>query len=227
MAAKVVTVFNQKGGSGKTSVSMQLAGTMGLHGYKTLVIDMDPQGTAIRWCSTAQDGREFPASVISLAPMEGHMHREVRNQLDNYDVIFVDCPPALNSAAPTSAMLVSDLALIPVVPSPADIWAAEAAKRLAASAQASNSTLVAMVVPNMVQKSTLLARELLEVMGDDENFPMTKSRLGSRSAFRECQILGTTVHAVPRAKTAIDEVEALTDEVLSLLGLPSRKGGRK
>jgi chromosome partitioning protein len=56
------------------------------------------------------------------------MHREVRNYIDKFDVIFIDCPPAMNSAAPTSAMLISDLALIPVVPSPGDIWAAEAAK---------------------------------------------------------------------------------------------------
>jgi len=226
MAAKVVTIFNQKGGCGKTTVAMHLAGTMGLRGYATLVVDMDPQGTASRWASAAPEGHDFPASVVSLAPMEGKMHREVRNQVEKYDLIFIDCPPAMNSAAPTSAMLISDLALIPVVPSPGDIWAAEAAKKLAEGAQVNNESLVARVVPNMVQKSTSLARDLLEVLAEDAAFPMLASSFGSRAAFRECQIMGSTVHTVPRASAAIQETEAMTDEILRLLGLPIRKSIR-
>ena len=203
MTAKVVTVFNQKGGCGKTTIAMSLAGSFGLRGYSSLVVDMDPQGTASRWASAAPEERPFPASVISLAPMEGKMHREVKNHIDKFDVIFVDCPPAMNSAAPTSAMLISDLALIPLVPSPADIWAAESAKKLAEAAQANNEELVARVVAN--------------------EFPLLKTSLGSRAAFREAQILGSTVHQVPRATVAMEEVELMAEEVLHLLHLPSRK----
>lgn len=223
MTAKVITVFNQKGGCGKTTIAMSLAGALGLRGYSALVVDMDPQGTASRWSSAAPEGHSFPASVMSLAPMEGKMHREVKNHIDKYDAIFIDCPPAMNSAAPTSAMLVSDLALIPVVPSPADIWAAESAKKLAEAAQANNEDLVARVVANMVQRSTSLAKALIEILKEDENFPLMKSSLGSRAAFREAQILGSTVHQVPRANAAINEVEAMADEVLELLNLPMRK----
>ena len=223
MAAKIITVFNQKGGCGKTTVAMQLAGAMALRGFDTRVVDMDPQGTASRWATAAPEGKSFPASVISLAPMEGKMHREVKNQIEAFDVIFIDCPPAMNSAAPSSAMLISDLALIPIVPSPGDIWAAEAAKKLVESAQVRNETLIARIVPNMVQISTLLAKDLLEVMADDPAFPVTNSHFGSRSAFRDCQIIGATVHAVPRAAAAVKEVDALTDEVLTLLGLASSK----
>lgn len=223
MTAKVVTVFNQKGGCGKTTIAMSLAGALGLRGYKALVVDMDPQGTASRWASAALEERPFPASVMSLAPMEGKMHREVKNHMDKFDVIFIDCPPAMNSAAPTSAMLVSDLALIPLVPSPADIWAAESAKKLAEAAQANNETLVARIVANMVQRSTSLAKELLELLDEDKEFPLLKSALGSRAAFREAQILGATVHAVPRATAAVEEVENMATEVLDLLKLPQRK----
>lgn len=223
MTAKVITVFNQKGGCGKTTVAMSLAGAMGLRGFATLVVDMDPQGTASRWASAAPEDRPFPASVISLAPMEGKMHRSVRDHMETFDAIFIDCPPAMSSAAPSSAMLVSDLALIPLVPSPADIWAAESAKKLAESAKVTNESLQARVVANMVQKSTSLARDLLEILGEDEDFPLLGSMLGSRAAYREAQILGSTVHAVPRAKTAIDEVEAMTDEVLDMLAMPMKK----
>ncbi len=84
MTAKVVTVFNQKGGCGKTTIAMSLAGSFGLRGYSSLVVDMDPQGTASRWASAAPEERPFPASVISLAPMEGKMHREVKNHIDKF-----------------------------------------------------------------------------------------------------------------------------------------------
>jgi chromosome partitioning protein len=131
----------------------------------------------------------------------------------------------MSSAAPTSAMLVSDLALIPVVPSPADIWAAESAKRLAEAAQATNESLVARVVANMVQKSTSLARDLIELLQEDKDFPLLEASLGSRAAFREAQIIGSTVHLVARSKAAVDEVEAMTDQVLKLLKLPARKKG--
>lgn len=228
MTAKVITVFNQKGGCGKTTIAMSLAGAFTMRGYSSLVVDMDPQGTAVRWASAAPERRSFPASVMSLAPMEGKMHREVRNHMATYDAIFIDCPPAMSSAAPTSAMLVSDLALIPVVPSPADIWAAESAKKLAEAAQDSNESLLARVVANMVQKSTSLARDLIELLEEDKDFPLLRSSLGSRAAFREAQIIGSTVHLVPRAQAAIDEVEAMASEILTLLRLPMRKtGGRQ
>jgi chromosome partitioning protein len=224
MTAKVATIFNQKGGCGKTTLAMSLAGTMGMRGFTALVVDMDTQGTASRWASSAQEGTPFPAAVISLAVMEGRMHREVKNFMENYDVIFIDCPPAMNSAAPTSAMLISDLALIPVVPSPGDIWAAVAAKKLAEAALVNNESMLVRVVPNMVQK-TSLANDLLQVMAEDDIFPMTQSQLGSRSAYRECQITGTTVHSVRRAHASIEEVDAMTDEVLRLLKLPMQKKG--
>jgi chromosome partitioning protein len=223
MTAKVVTVFNQKGGCGKTTLTMSLAGAMGLRGFKVLLVDMDPQGTAVRWAAGATDENPFPASVMSLSPMEGKMHKEVRNHMDAYDVILIDCPPSMNSAAPSSAMLISDLALIPVVPSPADVWAAQSAKKLTETAQATNETLQAFVVANMVQSRTSLANDLLAVLDDDKEIPLLKNMLATRTAFREAQILGTTVHSVPRAQAAIDEVEAMTDNILQLLMLPARK----
>jgi len=227
MTAKVITVFNQKGGCGKTTITMSLAGAIGLRGYSSLVVDMDPQGTASRWASSALEGSSFPASVISLAPMEGKMHREVKNHLESFDVIFIDCPPAMNSAAPTSAMLVSDLALIPVVPSPADMWAAESAKRLVEAAQVTNDTLVARIVANMVQRSTSLAKDLLQVLEEDTEVPLMKSTLASRSIFRETQLSGATVHSVSSAKKAIEEVEAMTDELLDILNLPKEKKNKQ
>ncbi len=223
MVAKVVTLFNQKGGCGKTTMTIQIAGTLALRGFKTLVVDMDDQNTATRWASQADDNAPFPAAMMNLAAMGGKMHREIKNQLDNYDFIIIDCPPAALSPAPSSAMLISDLALIPVVPAPADMWASVAAKKLALTAQATNEALQIRVLPNMVQINTNLARDTLDVLAEDNEIPMLTSRIASRSAFRECQLTGSTVHSLSKTSAATQEVDALTDEILTLLGLVDQK----
>ncbi|ANA35197.1 hypothetical protein R82526_02529 [Ralstonia mannitolilytica] len=217
MSAKIVTVFNQKGGCGKTTVSMHIAGTLGLRGNKTLLVDMDEQGTATRWASQAPEDKPFPASVIGLAPSGGTMHREVRKFVADYDYIVVDCPPAVHSPSSSSALLISDIALIPVVPSPPDLWAAVAAKALAQQAQVTNETLRIRVLANMVQRRVSLAKQAIEILGDDGDIPLMDSMIGSRSAFRECQAIGATVHGVSGAREAVSEVDTMVDEVLQLL----------
>lgn len=217
MSAKIITVFNQKGGCGKTTISIHLAGTIARRGNKVLLVDMDIQSTATRWVAQAEDGNPFPATLTNLAAMEGKVHRELRNHEQLYDYIIIDCPPALNSPAPSSAMLVSDLAIIPVVLSPADIWAAIPAKELALQAQVTNEDLKIAFLPNMVQPNTTMAKEALSVLTDDEEIPVLESRIGSRSAYRECQLNGDTIHSIPRATKGINEVESLVDEVLSIL----------
>lgn len=220
MAAKIITVFNQKGGCGKTVVSMHVAGTLGLRGFKTLLIDCDSQGTALRWSSQAPDGRPFPAAVSNLSASGGKVHREARNFAPDYDFIVIDCPPAIESPAPSSALLISDLALIPVVPAPSDMWASVAAKELVLKAREINELLPARAVLNMFQRSSNVARDTAEVLAEDVEVPTTAASLGLRSAFRDCQLLGSTAHRVKGSKEAVREAEALCDEILALLGCP-------
>lgn len=227
MVAKVITVFNQKGGCGKTTVTIQLAGTLALRGYRTLVVDMDEQNTATRWASQALDDAPFPAALMNLAAMGGKVHREIKNQLENYDFILIDCPPSAVSPAPSSAMLISDLAIIPIVPAPADMWASVAAKKLALTVQATNEALQIRMLPNMVQKNTTLARDTLDVLAEDVEVPLMASWIGSRSAFRECQLTGSTVHALSRISAAAKEIDAVTSEVLEILGMGAPKRGKK
>ena len=221
---KIVACFNQKGGSGKTNTAMQLAGTFGKRGYRTAIVDLDPQGTASQWVSMAEEEHPFPASLLNLAPLGGKMHREVRNHVGNYDVIVIDCPPAIDSPAPSSALLIADLALIPVIPSPSDIWAAVAARSLAAKSAEINEGLIIRVLANMVQ-STTLAGGAIEMLEADKDAPLLKTRIGLRSGYRECQLTGSTVHDLPRNQQARAEVNQLADEisVLIKLGKP-RKG---
>lgn len=218
MSAKIITVFNQKGGAGKTTVSVHLAGTLGLRGAKILIVDMDEQNTATRWVGQADEEHPFPAAIMNLAALDGSMHKEVKKQIDRYDFIVIDCPPAVHSQALMSALLISDLGIIPVVPSPADLWATVMAKELANKTRGLNDTLHVRVLANAVQRRTSLARDAIEILGEDEDIPLMRSMIGARSAFRECQAIGATVHRVPGAKEAIAEVEAMADEALAIIG---------
>lgn len=216
MAAKIITVYNQKGGCGKTTVAMHIAGALGLRGKSVKIIDADPQNTATRWHSLASDDNPFPARISNLSAMGGVVHREIKAEVPNFHYIVVDCPPSVESPIAASALLVSDLAVIPVVPAPSDLWASVAAKRLAMHARGTNPALKAVTLFNMVQR-TSMARGAQEALADDEEVPLAKTQLGLRSAYRECQAMGCTVHGVPRAGAAVAEVEALIDELLKLM----------
>ena len=135
MTARIITIYNQKGGCGKTTISVQVAGTLGLRGNKVLLVDLDEQGSASRCLANADEDKPFPAATINLAAMTGKAHVEIRKHLDNYDYIVIDCPPSVNNPAPSNALVISDLAVIPVIPSPPDILASVAAKELAKKAQ--------------------------------------------------------------------------------------------
>ena len=157
--AKIVAVVNQKGGPGKSTVAMVLAGTLGRRGFKVLAVDADPeQGSATRWAASASDDAPFPASIAGLGKMDAKLHREVQKFVANYDYIVIDCPPSANSLVAQSALLIADLALVPVVPSPLDLWAGIAIRKVIEAAATLNEQLTARLLINKRKPNTRLAR---------------------------------------------------------------------
>lgn len=217
MPAKILTAVNQKGGCGKTTVAMQLAGALGRSGHRVLVVDADPQGTATRWAASAHDEQPFPARVAGLAAAGGKVHREVKKYVNDYDYILVDCPPAVESPVPQSALLIADLALIPIIPSPADLWAATGTRGLVERAMDINPALQARLIVNMLQPNTSLSHESLDVL-QDFGIPLAESKLHLRTAYRQSAVFGGTVHDLGRdAAKAVQEMDALVDEIKRLL----------
>lgn len=224
MKAKIVAVVNQKGGAGKTTLTMQLAGTLGRRGHRVLVVDADSQGTATRWAASAQDDKPFPATVVGLSAAQGKLHREVARLAPDYRYIVVDGPPAADSPIARSALLAADLALVPVIPSPLDIWASVGIRRTIAEALDLNEGLLARLVVNQCQPNTSLAREVLELL-PEFGVAMADSQLRQRTVYRQCAVYGQTVHEFGyKGAAAIQEINALCDEVLALL---HGKGGEE
>lgn len=213
MPARIITVANQKGGSGKTTLSMVLAGALALRGHKVLLVDADPQGTATQWAGAAPEKKPFPVTVIGLSNAKGKLHQMLKPLVNDYAYVVVDCPPSVDEQASQSALLVSDACLIPLQPTPADMWATVGVVELVGKARLVNPTLRAFGVPNRVTASSL-GRQVLAVMKENE-IEFLNAKLGNRTSFQEATIRGSVPALMGAAhRVAAVEVELLVDEFL-------------
>lgn len=227
MTAKIIAVCNQKGGSGKTTLSMQLAGSLARRGGRVLVVDADPQGTATRWAASADDDKPFPASVVGLSAASAKVHREVKKFVEDYRYIIIDCPPAADSPVPQSALLVADLALVPVIPSPLDMWAAVGIREVISNVGDINDELRSRLVINQLQPNTTLAKEAMEVL-PEFGIDLCQTYMHQRQVYRQSAVFGQTVHDFgSKAVAAVEELDALTDEILVLLRVKPGKSGSR
>lgn len=214
MSAKVVAVVNQKGGAGKSTLAMLLAGNLAETGASVLVADADPQNTARRWATA---GQGFPARVEDLSGEEGKLHKHLKKRIEAFDFIIIDSPPAASAPVTLSALKLAHLALVPVIPSPLDLWASLRIREAIEAARDKNSSLLARIVVNQAQLNTVLAREVLALL-PEFGIATLSAQLKQRTAYRQCAALGTTVSALgSRAAIASLEVDALRREVLKLL----------
>jgi chromosome partitioning protein len=141
----------------------------------------------------------------------------LRPMVDNYDFIVIDCPPSAHDPATQSALLVSDLCLVPFQPTPADLRATQEMAGLISRARELNPTLQALSVGNRLTRSAL-AREVLAVVREGD-IPLLDAGFGSRTSFQEATVRGSVPSRMGSAhKVAAAEVQALTLEVLERMG---------
>ncbi len=214
MAAKIIAVVNQKGGAGKTTLAMLLAGALAEQRKRVLVADADPQNTAVHW---ARMGDGFPAEVEDVSGEEGKLHKALRKRNEDFDYVVIDSPPAAAAPVTGSALKAAHLALVPVIPSPLDLWASVRIREAIVHARHKNPDLAARLVVNQMQPNTVLAREVLGML-PEFGIPLLAASLKSRTAYRQCAALGQTVRDLgSRAALAAMEVDALRREVERLL----------
>ncbi|MEJ8837660.1 ParA family protein [Ramlibacter sp. AN1133] len=241
MAAKrpavVISVFNEKGGSGKTTTACQLAGTLGRRGYDVCVADCDAQETATKWLQRL-GGKNFPASLWSGHGYGADVAMQLGVQASKYDIIVVDCAPSVEQASTWGALLVSSLAIIPTRLNMGDLAALPAAKRLVRkvwdtlhenAVQAGRTpapNFPARVLPVAARLHLKDEEKALESQSKDKEFPLASVPLGDRKAYPRSMIYGSSVHNVPNSADSIREVEALVDEVLTILKMPLQREER-
>jgi chromosome partitioning protein len=221
MPAKLIIVTNQKGGAGKTTAAVHLAGTAVRRGFKTLLIDADKQGTATKWVAQAEDGQAHKIRVMGLAMAEAKIAQEVKQYVEDYDIIIVDCPPSVDSPIPQVMLMIADLAIVPIVPKPGDLWASTDLLELAERATAMNPDLkVRLLGSNVIANLAMSKHSLSSMASMRDSAPLFKTRLHQRTAYVEAMLTGDSVHYFgSSAKTAVNEIESLFDEVATTLKL--------
>lgn len=204
---KIISLLNQKGGVGKTTLAVHIADAFAKRGAKVLLLDADSQGSSLDWA--AMRSAAAPFAVAGLA--RPTLHRDMAAFLPDYDVIVIDGPPRVNEVA-RSSILASDLVLIPVQPSPYDIWAAKEIVDLIREASVFKENQKSAFVINRKIVNTAIGKEAATALAEYK-LPVLNSHIGQRVAFAESASQGQTVLETEPGSLAAQEVEALIDEI--------------
>ena len=217
--SKIICVYNSKGGTGKTTLSVQLAGTLALWGYRVLLIDADLQENSNEWASSKMLDTPFPAQVVAARGAE--LRQVLTKAVEEFDFIVIDTPPNIDATEPWSAMLVADICLVPVIPlMGGDMMGASRAKEMIMQAKQKNPSLQSLVIPSRVGAGKVFAAGLAYLTNriGSSLFPVSPLVIKSRNAYPESQIMGAVVStSLLRVKKAVEEIDAITDVVLDML----------
>jgi chromosome partitioning protein len=211
VAARIIAVVNQKGGAGKTTISLNLAAALADTGARVLLIDADPQHTASDWSAVREKAPPF--MLIGLP--QPVLHRDVPKLAADYDYVVIDGPPR-NYEVTRSAIAAADLVLIPVQPSGADFWASRETVKLAKEAHAFKETQKSVLMVSRRKGQTALGRDIREALASFE-IPILQADVPDRVAYAEVMTAGTTmIESQPKGPGAQD-FRALLAEIQGLL----------
>ena len=209
----IVALLNQKGGVGKPTLALHLAGEWALQGKQVTLVDADPQGSALDW--SQQRARENLSRLFGVVGVpRDTLHREAPELAPAADMIVIDGPPRV-AGLMRSALLAADLVLIPVQPSPFDGWASAEMLGLLREARFYRPQLAARFVLNRCGACTTIARETAETLADHDP-PVLASTIGQRVAFADAAQSGRLVFELAEKCVAALEIAALAAEIARL-----------
>lgn len=209
MATHVTAVINQKGGAGKTTLAMNLAAGLARRG-DTIVMDLDPQGSSIQWASMGQ--HPFPATVEQINGTWDA--RTLHQNYQAYRHMVLDCPPSLDSHASLQALRACDVALIPVLPSPIDLWASLKLPQEIEEARKVNPNIKAYLVLNQLEPNSALSAAMHDALVEF-GIPVLNSVIRRRAVYRSAALEGASVFQMGgHGIQAVEEIEAIIREVI-------------
>jgi chromosome partitioning protein len=214
--AVTIALANQKGGCGKTTTSLNLAGALVQQGCDVLLVDADPQGSALRWRAINPDGGSSFGVVAIPSPV---LHREIPLLSQKYEVVVVDCPPGGPTGLDNitrSALMAVDLVVVPVQPSPLDLWSGEGMAALIGKAQGIHPGLQSRILISRKLGGTTLGREAREA-AQGFGIAVLDAEIHQRIALAEAIIAGQTVFEYAPASPAAVEFTNLSKELLAIL----------
>lgn len=203
---KVIAVLNQKGGSGKTTIATHLARALQIAGADVLLVDSDPQGSARDWAAVREDQ---PLTVVGID--RPTIERDLKN-IARKDFVVIDGAPQAADLA-ISAIKAADIVLIPVQPSPYDIWAASDLVDLVKQRiEVTDGKLQAAFVVSRAIKGTRIGAEVSEAL-NGYGLPILQARITQRVSYPGTAAAGVTVLDTEPNGDAAQEIKALAAEV--------------
>lgn len=218
--AKIIVFCTPKGGAGKTTLAFNVAATLP---GKTLLLDADPQRSALKWADGAPEDAPLPMAVMAYTGDK--IHREIRKVVQDYGFVLVDTPPSAlaTSTVTRSALLAADLAIVPVIPSPLDIWEAASIAELIAEindirGSGGVAPLAARLAVNRLKPRTTFGNDIREAL-EDIGIPTLKTAIHEREAYKHAVLDGTSVHGItgPGGRAAAAEIDKLTRELTRIV----------
>lgn len=210
----IVALLNQKGGVGKTTLALHLAGQWAREGSHVTLVDADPQGSSLDWSQQrVREGLPRLFGTIGLA--RDTLHREVPDLARDADHVVIDGPPRV-AGLMRSALLAADVVLIPAQPSPFDGWASGEMLKLIDEARIFRPNLIARFVLNRCAARTIIARETAETLADHEP-PVLTATISQRVAFADAARTGQLVFEIDEDSPASREIAALAAEIAGLV----------
>jgi chromosome partitioning protein len=204
----VIALVGNKGGAGKTTLCVNLAAALRSRG-SVVVLDADPQLSSLQWRAIADS-----AGSLDVVSAVDDLTGAVRSRRDDVDHVVVDCPPSVHARQTGEALALADIALIPVQPSPLDIWATVHIERAIEQVATHNPGLRPFLVINQLEPRTRLSR-LVRTGLAELGLPAANTAIRRRVAYRTSVLEGRTVHDLGRqGAEASAEIHQLIDEVI-------------
>ncbi len=205
----IIAMVGNKGGAGKTTLAVNLACALNAEA-PTAILDADPQGSALQWRAIAEHA-DTPDVFASARQLE----TVFASRRDEYRYLIIDCPPAVDARQTSQALELSNLALIPVQPSPLDLWATVHIDHAIERAREVNPRLRALLVINQLEPRTRLSRLVRQGL-DELGLPAADAAVHRRAIYRSSVLDGKSViNMGSRGRAAAEELQQLISEVIT------------
>lgn len=205
----IIAIVGNKGGAGKTTLSVNLAAGIS-RDHSLAMIDADPQGSSLQWRAIAGDNVSFPVYAPTFSLKE-----QARSYARNNDFVLIDCPPSVHAPQTISVLEFADIALIPVQPSPVDLWATVHIEKAIKEAREVNPNLQAKLIINQLEARTTLSKLVRDVV-TEIGIPVADTAVRRRAIYRNSALEGKSIYSTgKRGADAAQELDSLIEEVTS------------
>lgn len=208
---KIIAILNQKGGVGKTTIATNLGVSLLKQDKKVLLVDSDPQGSLRDW-NEANEGK-----IINVIGLDREtIAKDIEGVKQGYDIVIIDGAPQSSKLAGAS-IKAADIVIIPVTPSPYDVWAcADLVEIIKARQEVANGHPLCYFLISRARKGTTLGDEVRSALSE-YNIPILTAFTTHREVYAKTASDGLTVVNDGKAIEATNEITSLANEILMVL----------